>query len=330
METEKQPVRGGAEAAATPGLRRTAKRLQSTIARLLGPSGSIRREQTRFLVAAFAPVIGLFVIIRVIPITWVLGLSLSNYSLRRPTVRFVAFENYVRLLDDPLFLLAFKNSLEFLVVSVPIVVVFGLLFAILMNRRLRLEGMYQTLFFLPYILSTVPTSIIWRWIYAPGRFGLANHILMSLGLERVGWLTNPDIALRAIIGMYVWKNLGYYVVVFLVGLKNIPSELREAAEVDGASAWQSSLYVDIPLLKPVILFGTVIASIDAMTVFSIVYVMSQGTDASAGVDITVLAMRIYQEAFVYFNMGYASAISAVLFVTAFAVVLLQFRLLGRE
>jgi multiple sugar transport system permease protein len=194
----------------------------------------------------------------------------------------------------------------------------------------RLEGLYQTLYFLPYILSTVPTSIIWKWIYAPGRYGLANYILESVGLGHVGWLTDRSIALLAIIGMYVWKNLGYYVVIFLVGLKNIPNELREAAEVDGCSAWQSNLHIDIPLLKPVILFGTIIATIDAMSVFTIVYVMSQGTDASAGIDIAVLATRIYQEGFVYFDMGYASSICLILFFVSLLIVLLQFKGIGIE
>lgn len=329
MSTKKSASRRG-EATAKLGAGEGRLALRGGITSLLGAAGSIRRERIRFLLAAFAPVIALFVIIRVIPIAWVLVLSLTNYSIRKPNTRLIGLDNYLRLVDDPQFVLAFRNTMEFLVISVPVVIILGLLFAVLMNRRLKLEGLYQTLFFLPYILSTVPTSIIWRWIYAPGRFGLANYILETVGLGRVGWLTNPDIALLAIIAMYVWKNLGFYVVVFLVGLKNIPSEFREAAEIDGASAWQATWHVDLPLLRPVILFGAVIATIEAMTVFSMVYVMSQGTDASAGVDIAVLAMRIYQEGFVYFDMGYAAAMSAVLFVAALVAVLIQFRLVGKE
>jgi ABC-type sugar transport system permease subunit len=279
---------------------------------------------------AFGPVIGLFLIIRVIPLVWVLSLSFTNYSLRRPTTKFVGLENFSRMLDDPRVALGFKNTMQFVVVSVPAVIILGLFFALLMNRKLKFEGLYQALFFLPFILSTVPTSIIWRWIYAPGRWGLANYLLESVGLTRVKWLTDPQIAIMAIILIYVWKNLGYYVVVFLVGLKNVPSELREAAEVDGASVWQTTRHIDLPLMRPLILFGTVYATIAAMAVFTIVYVISQGTDVSAGVDITVLAMNIYQEGFAYDNKGYASAIALVLFVVSLGAVLIQFKLFGTE
>lgn len=300
------------------------------IQRVFGPAGSIRRERIKFLFAAFAPIIALFVIIRVIPILWVFSLSTTNFSLRRPKTKFIGIENFTRMLSDPQIALAFRNTVEFVLVSVPIVIILGLLFAILINRKLKLEGLYQTLYFLPFILSTVPTTIIWKWIYAPGRFGLANYILESIGFSRVKWLTDPTIALLAIIAVYIWKNLGYYIVVFLVGFKNIPSELREAAEIDGASPWQATRFVDLPLMKPLVMFGTVYATITAMSVFTLVYVMSQGTDVSTGTNLTVLAMRIYQEGFVYANMGYASAISLVLFLLSLIAVLVQFKLFGQE
>ncbi len=306
------------------------KRATGIVERVMGPGGSIRREQRKFLALAFVPVIALFFIIRVIPILWLLALSFGNYSLRRANSVFVGTRNYSRLLQDDQFILSFKNTMEFVVISVPVAIVLGMLFALLMNRRLRVEGLYQTLFFLPFIISTVPAAIVWKWIYAPGTVGLANYLLGQLGLPRVAWLSDPKITLPAIILMYVWKNLGYYVVVFLVGLKNIPSELREAVEVDGASPWQATRMIDLPLMRPLVLFGTVYATISAMAVFTVVYVMSQGTDVSAGTQISVLAMQIDQEGFVYGNMGYASAIAAVLFVVSLLAILVQFRLLNRE
>jgi multiple sugar transport system permease protein len=298
--------------------------------RWFGVAGSIRRGQVKFLFWAFSPVIALFIIIRVIPILWLLSLSVTNFSLKRLNWKVVGLRNFQRMLQDTQFVLAFKNTMEFVALSVPAVIILGLLFAVLINRKLRLEGLYQTLYFLPFILSTVPSSIIWKWIYAPGKFGLANYVLEAVGLNRVRWLTDPKIAMLSIIAMYVWKNLGYYVVVFLVGLKNIPFELREAAEVDGASPVQATWHIDLPLLRPLVLFGTVYATISAMAVFTIVYVMSQGTDVSTGTELTVLAVRVYQEGFTYGNMGYASAISGVLFLVALLAVIVQFRLLGRE
>lgn len=295
-----------------------------------GTRQSIKRERSKYFTTWFMPVIVLFLIIRVIPIFWLLSLSVTNYNLRRPKTKFIGIENYVRMFHDPLTVISIKNTLEFVIISVPIVVTLGLLFALLINRKLKLEGLYQTLYFLPFILSAVPTTIIWRWIYAPGTYGLANYILGMFGFARVKWLTDPNIAILAIIFIYIWKNVGYYVVIFLVGFKNIPSELREAAEVDGATAWQAARFIDIPLMKPIILFGTVYATISAMAVFTLVYVMSQGTDVSTGVDIMVLAMDIYHQGFVYHEMGYASAIAAMLFFTSLLMVIIQFKLFGKD
>lgn len=316
------PGSAGARAASGGWLR--------TLERLAGCPRSVQRQKFTFVLVAFAPIMLLFLAIRVIPILWVLGLSVTNYSLRRPTFHFVGLENFSRMLTDPQFTIALKNTLEFVLISVPATVILGLLLAVLMNQRIRYEGALQTLYFLPFILPTVPASIIWKWIYAPGDFGLANNLLHRIGLPSVPWMTNASIALLAVIAMYVWKHLGYYVIIFLVGLKSIPTELREASAVDGASPSQTVRHIELPLLRPILLFGTVYATIAAMAVFTIVYVMAEGSDISAGSQISVLATRIYQEAFTYMNMGYASAISFVLFVVALVAVLIQFYWLGRE
>jgi ABC-type sugar transport system permease subunit len=215
----------------------------------------------------------------------------------------------------------------FILYAVPLEIVLALALALLINRKLRLEGLYQTLFFLPYILPMVPAGIMWKWIYAPGSFGLANYALESLGLPRVGWLTDPNIALFAVVIMHVWKNLGFFVVIFLVGLKAISPEVVEAARVDGASEWQTIRHVHLPLLRPTILFGVVMGTIWSMSVFTEVYIMTQGTDVSAGTEMEVLVTTIYKEAFQYFNMGYASTVSLVLFAVSMLFVAIQFRLL---
>ncbi len=298
--------------------------------RVLGRSGSLARQKTVFLLSVFVPIMGLFLMIRIIPILLILLASFTNYSLKRPVTSFVGLTNFLRLFDDPRFVTGFWNSFEFVVVAVPLEMVGGLAIALALSRKVRFEGFYQTLYFLPYILPTVPTAIIWRWIYAPGNFGLANSLLDWLGLGRVGWLTDPKVALLAIIAMHVWKQLGFFVVVFLVGIKAIPAEFREASAVDGASAWQSIRHVDLPLLRPIILFGLVWSTIFAWSVFTEVYVMTQGSDVSAGSDLHVLSTRIYQEAFLFFNAGYGSTISFVLFLFSLLFVLLQFKAFGSE
>lgn len=296
----------------------------------VGVGGRLTRSQIGFLWGIVMPVIALFIIIRVIPILVVLLMSFTNFNLMRPLVRFLPYENFVRLSGDPNFITAFINSTEFVLVAVPLEVLLGLAFAIYLNRKVRFESLYETLYFLPYIVPMVPAAIIWKWIYAPGTYGLANYLLDQVGLPRVGWMSTPQISLLAVIGIHIWKQLGFFVIVFLVGLKNIPSDFREAAMVDGATRWQVIRRVDLPLLRPVILFGVVMATIWAWSAFTEVYIISQGTDISTGVEIQVLVTRIYAEAFLYFNMGYASAISFVLFLVSLVLVALQFRLIRAE
>jgi ABC-type sugar transport system permease subunit len=295
-----------------------------------GAGSRLRRSQIGFLWGIVMPVIALFIIIRVIPILVVLLMSFTNFNMIRPLVRFLPYQNFLRLFGDPNFVTAFVNSTEFVLVAVPLEILLGLAFAIYLHRRVRFESLYETLYFLPYIVPMVPSAIIWKWIYAPGTYGLANYLLDQMGFPRVGWMSTPQISLLAVIGIHVWKQLGFFVIIFLVGLKNIPTSVREAAVVDGATPWKVTRHVDLPLLKPVILFGVVMATIWAWSAFTEVYIMSQGTDISTGAEIQVMVTRIYAEGFLYFNMGYASAISFVLFIVSLLFVGLQFRLFRVE
>lgn len=296
----------------------------------IGVGSRLTWSQIGFLWTMVMPVISLFIIIRVIPIIVVFLMSFTNFSLRRPIVRFLPYQNFLRMFDDPNFITAFVNSTEFVLVAVPVEILLGLAFAIYLNRKVRFESFYETLYFLPYIVPMVPSAIIWKWIYAPGTYGLANYLLDQMGFAQVGWLSKPQISLLAVIGIHVWKQLGFFVVVFLVGLKNIPGTFREAAVVDGATSWQLTRHVDLPLLKPVILFGVVMATIWAWSAFTEVYIISQGTDISTGAEIQVMVTRIYAEGFLYFKMGYAAAISFVLFLVSLIFVGVQFRLLRVE
>ncbi|HXZ43548.1 MAG TPA: sugar ABC transporter permease [archaeon] len=295
-------------------------------ARGRGSLRALRRNQLAFLGWIFAPIVSLFIIIRVIPILVILVFSFTNYSITRAFWRWTGFVNFARLFGDQNFLDALWNSTEYVLVAVPAEILLGLLFAVLLSRRVRFESFYETLYFLPYIIPMVPAAIIWKWIYAPGTVGLANFYLETLGFGRVPWLTNPKIALLAVIGMHVWKNLGFFVIIFLVGLKNVPVDVKEAALIDGATEWEKIRRVELPLIKPIILFGAVMATIWAWSAFTEVYIMTQGTDISTGTEIAVLVFRIYQEGFRFYNMGYASAISFVLFIISLLFVLVQFQL----
>jgi ABC-type sugar transport system permease subunit len=297
------------------------------IEHIIGARQSIKRNQFWLLLTLFVPLIGLFIIIRVVPIIGVFGTSFTNLRLGRGPTAFVGFDNFAQLLEDDFFKLGLATSGQFVLGAVPLEILLGLLIAVLLSRIIRFEGLYQTLYFLPYILPMVPASIIWKWIYAPGKVGLANYLLDSIGLNRVGWLSDPNVIVWAIVIFHVWKQLGFFVIVFLVGLKAIPSELREAAACDGAAEWQIVRFIDLPLLRPIILFGVVMGTIWAWSIFTEVYIMTKGTDASAGTDMHVIVTRIYDEGFTYNLIGYASAISLILFFVSLMFVAVQFWLL---
>jgi len=298
----------------------------------LGKAGSIRRSQLLFVLTVFIPLISLFIIIRVIPVAATLGISFTNMHLLRPVTRFVGIRNFIRLLSDEPFIFAFFNSLEYVGVAVPLEIGLGLAFALMLSRKVKFESFYETLYFIPYILPMVPAAIIWKWFYSPGSFGLANYMLESMGFSRVPWMSDPGIALLATIGIHVWKNLGYFVIIFIVGLKNIPNELRDASRVDGASVWQTIRHIELPLMKPIILYALVMATIWSWSAFTEVYIMTQGTDISTGAEIQVLIYRVYQEAFNYHNMGKGAAISFVVFLVSLGIILVQFKLFkwGKE
>ncbi len=292
----------------------------------LRPGNSLRAGQLRFALLVFAPIMILFFIIRIIPIFQMLLAAPTNESTRRPISRFVGLENFTKMWEDPTFVTAFKNSMIFVAAAPTMEIVLGLIVALVMSRVVRFTSLYQTLYFVPYILPMVPAAIIWKWIYAPDAYGLANYATGLVGIAPRGWLTNSSIALPLIILVHVWKHLGFFVVVFLVGLKAIPRDLREASALDGGSALRTVWSIDLPLLRPIILFGATMATIWAWSSFTEVYVMTQGSDISAGTNLKVLVSKIYEEAFQYGAVGYASAISLLLFVISLGLVGVLFAL----
>lgn len=298
----------------------------SFIARFLGPAGSIRRSQIILMTCVLVPIMSLFLIIRIIPILTTFGLSLTDAHLIRPTTKFVGLANFQYLLHNKQFIEAFLNSLEYTGVAVPVEIILGLLFALMVSRKVKFESLYETLYFLPYMIPMVPAAIIWKWFYSPGSFGLFNSLLRSVGLSPVSWMSDPQVALLATIAIHVWKQLGFFVIIFVVALKNVPSEITDAARVDGATKWQGITRIEIPLIKPVILFGIVMAIVWSWAAFAEVYIMTQGSDVSAGAEISVLMFRVYQVTFAYKKIGMGSAISFIVFLVSLGLVLAQFKI----
>ncbi len=274
-----------------------------------------------FCYVALAPVLALFAYVRVVPIIWSVVISFYRWDLIRPLKPFIGLANYENLLSDENFLLALKNTAIYSIATVILSTLIALPLAVFLARK----GRFSVFYFLPVITPMVPMAIAWKWIY-DYNYGLFNYVLSLFGIPPVAWLTDPNIALWALIIMSVWKVLGYNLILFLVGIRNIPVTYNEAASLDGASSWQRFRYITLPLLKPILLYVLVTATINAFNVFTQVYVMTVGSQASPGQAVRVLVFDIWQNGFQYLKMGYASAEAVMLTFIVLGFTWIQFRL----
>ena len=258
------------------------------------------------------------------PMAGSLGLSLFRWDLLRPP-KFIGLTNFANVLADPAFQAAVGHTLFFIVGYLPLVYGGGLVLALALNQRLRGLAFFRAAYFLPVITSWVVVAIMWRWLLNPGT-GIVNFALGLVGMQGPGWWTDPSWAMPSIIIASAWKDLGYVMVILRAGLQAIPPEYYEAASVDGASRWTRFRHITLPLLSPASFFVLIISLINSFQVFDQVQVMTAGGPAGAS---SVVVQQIYVDAFRYSEMGYASAMSWVLFVVILAVTVIQFRLQRR-
>lgn len=245
--------------------------------------------------------------------------SLGNFNYLRVT----GLDNYKKLLNEPLFWTALKNTFYFVVVGGPLSVAASLGAALLLNSKLiKYKSIFRMIYFLPVVTTLVAVSIVWRYFYHP-RFGLLNYILSFIGLGPFDWLGDPNLAMPAIIILAVWKNFGYNMIIFIAGLQNIPEDLYEAASIEGATAWQQFKHITIPQLAPTTLFISVITMIGYFQLFAEPYVMTQGGPLNSTLSIV---LYMYQEGFRWWNIGYSTAIAFALFIIILIGTLIQFKL----
>ncbi|MDS4040488.1 MAG: sugar ABC transporter permease [Candidatus Competibacter sp.] len=277
--------------------------------------------------AFLAPALLLIAVFFFLPVLAALLLSFTDFDIYAlgdlDRLRFVGFGNYLQLLESPLFWTALGNTCYFVAVGGPLSVAVSLGAALLVNSRLtRFPGLFRTAFFLPVVTTLVAVAVVWRYLYHP-RYGLLNYGLGLLGIDPIDWLGDPDWAMPAIVLMAVWKNFGFNMIIFIAGLQSIPTQLYEAARVDGAGAWRQFRHITLPLLGPTFLFVALMTMIGYFQVFAEPYVMTQGGPANRTLSVVLL---MYEEGFRWWNMGYASAAAFVLFALILAGTVLQFKL----
>lgn len=268
-----------------------------------------------------SPTLVIFSAFILFPVIFSFYLSFQKWNMFSGSTTFVGLENYIRMFNSEEFWSVLKNTAVYTLGTIPLNMGFSLLVAYVLHKKIYGKKLLRTLFFAPVVISPVAAAVIWRWLYDPN-FGLINYFIGIFGFDPVNWLNDPTAAMFALIVMGVWKTFGINMVLFAAGLEAIPEQYYEAAEIDGAGQWAKFKSITIPLLAPTTFFIMVMSMISSFQVFDIVYVLTSGGPLGAT---KVMVFYVYEHAFKYFEMGYASAAAYVLFAILFVLTLLQVR-----
>ena len=261
-----------------------------------------------------------FICFSALPMFASLIISFTEWDmLSKP--EWVGFENYKTLFfEDPLALHSLNITILFTIVSIPLNIVFGLALAMLLNTSIRGLAIFRTIYYLPAILSGVAVALMWRWIFST-EFGLLNALLSMIGIEGPAWLTDRIWVLPSFVIMRLW-SVGGGMIIYLAGLQSIPTNLYEAANIDGANWWHRTRFITLPMLSPTIFFQLIVGFIFSMQIFTEAFIMTNGGPADASL---FYLLYLYRTAFQYFDMGYASALAWVLFVVILVLTIILFK-----
>ena len=261
-----------------------------------------------------------FICFSALPMFASLIISFTEWDmLSKP--EWVGFENYKTLFfEDPLALQSLNITILFTIVSIPLNIVFGLALAMLLNTSIRGLAIFRTIYYLPAILSGVAVALMWRWIFST-EFGLLNALLSMIGIEGPAWLTDRIWVLPSFVIMRLW-SVGGGMIIYLAGLQSIPTNLYEAANIDGANWWHRTRFITLPMLSPTIFFQLIVGFIFSMQIFTEAFIMTNGGPADASL---FYLLYLYRQAFQYFDMGYASALAWVLFIVILVLTIILFK-----
>lgn len=272
------------------------------------------------------PSLIIFILFFIYPIGYMAYLSMTDWDFLSPDKSFVGLQNFADLFQDRLFLQVMRNSFVFTFSTVVLNLILALLLALWLNRSGFMAGLYQVVVFSPYIISMVTVAILWTWIMDPQN-GLLNAMLQSLGLPKLKWLEDPGTSLLSLIVVFVWKHLGFYSLVLLAGMQNVPKEIYEAADLDKSPVWRTFYKITLPMLSPTLFFLVVVGMINSFQVFDTIALMTHGGPINST---NTLVYYIYQNGFQFFKIGYASAAGVVLTVIIAALTIFHFQYLEKR
>jgi ABC-type sugar transport system permease subunit len=283
-----------------------------------------RRDALTFI-AFIAPNFVLLAAFTFWPVLYSLYLSFFKWNMIAKRKTFLALDNYRAMVTDPVFWLVVRNTFALAAGTVVVTLGIALALAVMLNRRMAGRSLYRMIIFSPTFTTSVAVAMVWGWIFEPN-WGLLRVFLNWLGLASPNWFADVHWALPAVMIVAIWSGLGYAMVIFLAGLQGVPVELYDAAQVDGASAWQTFWKLTFPLLSPTTFFLVVISIIGALKAFDVPAIMTEGGPMNSS---NVYVLYLYQNAFKWFKTGYASALALVLFIVILAITLAQMKLSKR-
>jgi multiple sugar transport system permease protein len=282
---------------------------------------TLKRQEALWSYFFIGPwLIGL-VLITIGPMLASLYYSLNNYNILTPP-EWIGLENYTRLFADPLFWQSIRVTFKFAIFALPLNLTIGYLLAVLLNQKVPGLNLWRTLYYLPSVISGVAVAVLWSRLFNPN-LGWINYALGVIGIKGPAWLQSPDWAVPALVIMSLW-SVGGTMIIYLSGLQGVPTTLYEAARVDGANKLQTFIHITLPMTSPVIFFNLVIGLIETFQYFTVVYTTTGGSGGPARSTL-FYNLYLYQNAFSYFDMGYASAMAWVLFLFVLLLTLLIFR-----
>jgi len=286
---------------------------------------SIERHKAKWAYIFLAVPLIFYLGIRYYPTINAFRISFTEWNIVSADKKFIGFENFIRLFQDPIFYKTLGNTFEYLLYGLPIGLLLSFTLAYNINKVGKLEGLFKAVYFIPYITSLVAVSWVWRWLYQKAPIGVINSILIKLGLPQQGFLNDPNQALEAILAPTIWAYIGFQLVIFLAGIKGIPFQYYESAKIDGANNRQLLRYITLPLLKPTLVLLVVVGSIFYLRIFTQVYNMTYQGEGGPLNSTKPLVLYIYNTAFNRFEMGYASAMTMVLFFIILIISLIELK-----
>ena len=253
-------------------------------------------------------------------------LSFFKYNLSTPDKAFSGLSNYVQILHDPLFWTVVKNNIVYASGTIVVSVSLGMILAIVVHENIKRKGFYQVAIFYPNVIPMAAAAMVWVWLFTPG-YGLINYFIRQLGFPDIKWLEDRQFALVALMVVGIWKRVGYYMIVFMAGLQNIPQEIYAAGTMDGATGLKKNFYLTLPLLSPTTFFVVIIAIMHSFQAIDQIYLMTHGGPGNAT---NMFVYFIYENAFMFYDIGYASALTSVLLVFLLLLTLLAFTVSSRR